>query len=225
MSISKHNILEPTKDSRLLSPVDRISEILFGLIMALTFTCTTSVINTDRIEIRDMLISAIGCNIAWGLVDAVMFLLMTMSEKGRGLTILNYVRHSKDIKKAQQFISDALPPAIASLMQPHDLETLRKKLMQTPESKTLHKLKFRDFKTAAGIFVLVFLSTLPVAIPFILIGDIQLALRISNLTAICMMFICGAALGKYSGRNRLFMGLMMSLIGIALVLATISLGG
>ncbi len=60
-----------------LSPVDRVSGVIFGLIMALTFTGTLSVATADRNEVRSMLIGALGCNTAWGLVDAVMYLLAT----------------------------------------------------------------------------------------------------------------------------------------------------
>lgn len=218
---------EPQANKRLLNPIERISEILFGLIMALTFTCTLSVIESDRTVVKDMLIGAIGCNIAWGLVDAVMYLLMTMTEKGRGLTIFNFVRKSENVDKAHQFIADALPPVIASVMQPNELEAIRQKLLSIPAaaSSSEVRLKFVDFKMAFGIFILVFLSTFPVAIPFIFIHDLQTALRTSNLIAILMMFLCGWVLAKYSGRNRFLMGSLMSLIGIALVLITIALGG
>jgi hypothetical protein len=57
-------IPEPSIEKRLLDPVERISEIIFGLIMALTFTCTISVAQADRTEVRELLIAAIGCNIA-----------------------------------------------------------------------------------------------------------------------------------------------------------------
>jgi hypothetical protein len=221
----KSNVSEPIFDKRILNPIDRISEILFGLIMALTFTCTISVIDTERADVKEMLIGAIGCNIAWGLVDAVMFLLMTITEKGRGLTVFNFVRKTDDVKKAHQFIADALPPTIASLMQPEELEALRKKLVQMPNAPTDNKLAMTDFKMAIGIFILVFLSTFPIAIPFILISDLQTALRTSNIVAIAMMFLCGWHLAKYAGRSRMVMGIVMSLIGVALVLLTIALGG
>jgi hypothetical protein len=52
---------------RILDPLSRISEILFGLIMALTFTGTLSAVTADREEIRTLLFGAIGCNVAWGL--------------------------------------------------------------------------------------------------------------------------------------------------------------
>src|SRR6476659_10771606 len=108
---------EPYKEKRLLNAVDRISEILFGLIMALTFTCTISVAEADRTEIRDMLVGAIGCNIAWGLVDAVMFILTMLAEKGHGRTILNFVRKTPKEEKAREFIADALPPIVTSVLQ------------------------------------------------------------------------------------------------------------
>ena len=57
-----------------LSPVDRISEMLFGLLMALTFTGAVSVAESGKAEIRTMFLAALGCNLAWGLVDAIMYL-------------------------------------------------------------------------------------------------------------------------------------------------------
>ena len=54
-----------------LEPMERISEVLFGLIMVLTYTCSFSVAGAGREEVRTMLIGALGCNLAWGLIDAV----------------------------------------------------------------------------------------------------------------------------------------------------------
>src|SRR5689334_21460323 len=155
-------LAEPKIEKRLLNPVDRISEILFGLIMALTFTCTISVAEADRAEVRDMLIGAIGCNIAWGLVDAVMFILTMLAEKGHGRTILNFVRKTSDEKKARAFIADALPPVVTSVLQKEDLENMRKALLKIPESSLKIRIMMNDLKIALGIFLLVFLSTFPV---------------------------------------------------------------
>jgi len=216
---------EPHKEKRVLNPVDRISEILFGLIMALTFTCTISVAEADRAEVRDILIGAIGCNIAWGLVDAVMFILTGMAEKGRGKTILNFVRKTKNPEKAREFIADALPPVIASVLKTETLEDMRSSLLNIPESALNTRITIKDVKVAAGIFFLVFLSTIPVAVPFTFIQDVQLALRISNLIAIVLMFTCGWLLAKYGGHNKFLMGFAMTILGVILVALTIALGG
>jgi hypothetical protein len=57
---------------RALGPVERISEVLFALIMVLTFTCSFSVADAGREEVRTMLLGALGCNLAWGIIDAVL---------------------------------------------------------------------------------------------------------------------------------------------------------
>jgi hypothetical protein len=55
-----------------LDPVDRSGEVLFGLIVALTFTTTFEVATAGAVDVRTMLIGALGCNLAWGLVDGVL---------------------------------------------------------------------------------------------------------------------------------------------------------
>src|SRR4029077_16247464 len=73
---------------RVLEPGERISEILFGLIMALTVTGTTSVVTADRFQIRTMLIAALGCNVAWGIIDAGMYLMARLIERGSNALLL-----------------------------------------------------------------------------------------------------------------------------------------
>jgi len=72
-----------TQRGRLLDPLDRVSEILFGLIMAVTIVGSLSIATAGHTEVRAVLIGALGCNIAWGLVDAVMYVLRGMAERAR----------------------------------------------------------------------------------------------------------------------------------------------
>src|SRR5215471_1391345 len=81
-------------DGRLLDPIDRVSEILFGLFMVMTFTGTLSAATAGREDVRTMLIAAIGCNIAWGFVDGVMYILRTMVTRARGATLFAAARHA-----------------------------------------------------------------------------------------------------------------------------------
>jgi len=172
-----------------------------------------------------MLFGALGSNIAWGFIDAIMYLLSTKTDEVRGLNILNFVRKSKKTGEACGFITDSLPPVIANVLQPEEVEKIRERIMQLPASTISKKQRLEDYKKAGVIFLIVFLSTFPVAIPFIFISDLHTALRTSNIVATLMMFFCGCALGKYVGRNRFVMGLIISLIGTVLVLVTIALGG
>ena len=209
---------------RILEPMDRISEILFGLIMALSFTLTLGVVTADRIQVRTMLLAALGCNLAWGVIDASVFLMACFNQRGRNAVQLRAVRTVADITDAHRIIADALPPALASVPPPDQLELMRQRLLQLPEPER-PRLTKRDGLGAMSICLLSFLSTFPIVIPFILIGDVRLALRLSNAVAIGMLFVCGYALGRCAGFRPWATGLSMVAVGVALVGVAIALGG
>lgn len=216
---------DPNSSKRVLSPVERISEVLFGLIMALTFTGTLSAATAGREEVRTMLIGAIGCNLAWGLVDAVMYLVTIITEDGRKRHILSAVRAEADPARARTLIADALPPIVARISTEQELESVRSRLAALSVPPDRLGLGPEAWRGAIGVFLLVCLSTLPVVIPFIFMHDATLALRTSNGIAVIMMFLCGFQLGRYAGRNRWLMGLAMAFLGMLLVGITIALGG
>src|SRR6188508_1235548 len=108
--------IKPTK--RVLDPIDRVSEVLFGLIMVLTFTGSLSVAEAGRDDVRAMLIGALSCNLAWGIIDGVLYLMGCLAEEGRGLLALRAVRKAADPNEAKRLIADALPPVIASVLEP-----------------------------------------------------------------------------------------------------------
>lgn len=215
----------PSPGKRVLDPMERLSEVLFGLIMVLTFTGSLGAATAGREEIRTMLIGAIGCNLAWGIVDAAMFLMAQLAERGRGLLAYRTARHSGDPERARQAIAEALPPIVAAVMTPGELDAIRERLRSQPEPPPTPRLVARDFRGALGVFLLVFLSTFPVAVPFLLMHEAQTALRVSNAIALAMLFLTGHALGRLAGRHAIGTGLLMMLIGVALVAITIALGG
>ena len=217
--------MEISKPKPLLNTMDRVSEILFGIIMTLTFTCSIGIANAKNTEIRQLIIAAISCNIAWGLVDAIGYIVSTIVQRSRNKTILDSVLTTSDADKARKYISDSLPPSIASVLEAADLEQIRNKLAKLPDSALQVRLTTRDLKRSLLIFFLMFISTLPIVTPFIFIHDTNTALRTSNLIAIIMMFFCGWSLAKYVGINKWILSITMTFIGIILVFITIVLGG
>jgi len=170
--------VRPTASKRVLEPIERISEVLFGLIMVLTFTGSLSAATAGHAEIRTMLIGALGCNLAWGVIDGLLYLMGSLAGKAR----------------------DLAPPERPSL-------------------------EADDWKGALGVFLLVFVSTLPVVVPFLLMGDAIRALRISNAIAVSLLFVCGYAFGRLTRYHAWLMGLAMVFLGSALVAMTMALGG
>jgi hypothetical protein len=210
---------------RVLEPHERIAEVLFGLIMVLTFTGSLSVAEAGREDVRAMLIGALGCNLAWGVIDAVLYLMGSLSEKGRNLMTFRAVRKATDPQKAQRLIADALPSVVASVLQPAELEAMHQRLKQLPEPPGVTRLRKDDWCGALGVFLLVFISTFPVAIPFLFMHNTRPALRLSNFIAIVMLFILGYAFGRCAARNPWVFGILMVVLGAALVGMTMALGG
>ena len=210
---------------RLLEPVDRASEILFGLIMVLAITGSFSVAGAGRAEVRTMLIAALGCNLAWGVIDAVFYLMGCLAEAAHKIRVWDAVRKSDDPEEGRRAFAGALPAVVASALQPAELETMRVRLQALPEPPDRRLLRRDDWLGATGVFLLVFLSTFPVVIPFIFMKDVKLALRISDGIAILLLFVTGYSFGRHIGRHTVWTGIAMVFIGAALVALTIALGG
>lgn len=208
---------------RVLEPVERLSEILFGLIMALTITGAVSVATADRFAIRTMLFAALGCNLAWGIIDAGMYLMARLGERGRNVLTLRAVRETASREDAHRIIADELPSLLVPAFQPAQLELIRERINKIPEAGP--GLTGRDWRGALGVCILVILSTFPVVIPFFVIADARLALRISNALAVISLFLCGFLYGRHAALQPLATGLTMVGIGVILVSIAIALGG
>ena len=214
------SISEP---ERLLDPIARMSEVLFGLIMALTFT-TTLELTAGRDDVRTLLVGVIGCNIAWGLVDAVMFLIAALTHRGNGRRTIRAVRLAARPEDAHRLIADAMAPILATILVSDDIERVRLRMLSMPDIDA-PALRRDDWLRALAVFLLVFLSTLPVVLPFLFLDDVRLAVRLSNLTAIAMMFGVGYTLAKHAGFSPWWTGLALVALGAVLVAITIALGG
>jgi hypothetical protein len=218
--------MTPVREGKwLLNPIERSGEILFGLIMTLTFTCSISIANTRIAEVNNNLLAgAIGCNVAWGIVDAVMFLIGVLIQRNRNKMILDFVRKSSRTEEAIKHISDTLPPIVATYIKPETLEKIRSEIANMPDVAKVN-LTIKDIRKAISLFFLVAASALPVVAPFIFIDDTAIALRVSNSIAILMMFLCGWSLASYVGINKWLMSSALVIFGVILVVVTIVLGG
>ena len=208
----------------LLHPVDRVSEMIFGLFMALTFVGVVSMSTADREEIRTMLIAALGCNLAWGLVDAFMYLVRTIADRGRLLTLTRSIREA-DAEAGRRMLQDALPPPVAKLMSTTEIEAMRGRLLALADVPARPRLKRDDFLAAFGVFLIVVASTFPVALPFVFIKDAGTALFVSRAIGLVMMFMGGLALGRYAGYGSWKTGFMMAGLGTVVIVVVVALGG
>src|SRR6185436_6756616 len=145
-----------------------------------------------------------------------------LAARGRTILTAKAIRDTSDPESARRIIADELPAPLASALPPAQLELMRERIAQMPVSGASPGLMTHDYLGAAGVCILVILSTFPVVIPFIFIHDARLALRVSNAFAVLLLFLCGFLFGRHAGLQPLATGLVMVGVGVALVCIAIA---
>ncbi|MGF6674212.1 membrane protein [Paraburkholderia tuberum] len=208
-----------------LDVVDRVCESCFGLFMALTFVGTVSAVGAGADAGHKMFYTALGCNLAWGLADAVMFLVRTLVARGRRVTLAHSVRSQPNAAAGVRTLHDAMSAWLRPLIGDTELESIRRRVAARPDLPQRAVFVRDDFIAAAAIFVLVVAATFPVALPFVLFANVPTALIASRVLTIAMLFGSGMALGHYAGFRGWQAGLAMAAVGVLLTVAIIALGG
>jgi VIT1/CCC1 family predicted Fe2+/Mn2+ transporter len=210
---------------RALEPKDRIAEILLGLIVAITYTGSLSVGDAGRDDTRRMLLGALGCNLAGGVIDGLMFLMGRLSDRGNAIRALLAVRQSADPREAHGLIAALLPPLVTATLGPAEYEAMRQKMLLMPAPPSHSRLGGKDWLGALAVLLWMFVITLPVAVPFIFMHEVSRAMRFSNAIAIVLLFLAGCAFGRITKYPAWLAGLAMVAIGCVLVFVTIMCGG
>jgi len=210
--------------ARLLDPVDRVSEIMFGLIMAVTFVGAISVATAGREDVRTALASALGCNLAWGLVDAVMFLIRTMTDRTRQRNLVRHVAQATP-EAGRQTLRRAIPDHLTGIVGEETVEGMRQRVsaLAVPSGRLL---RAGDFAAALGIFMLVVVTTFPVVVPFLLTQEVAKAMSWSRGMTVVLLFAAGYVLGRYVEYPRPWLtGAAMAIFGAVLIVTVMALGG
>ena len=213
---------------RHLDPASRMGEILFGLIMVLSVTLTAGLTVSEGKEgVRQLLVAALGCNIAWGIIDGIMYVMNCMAERSIRARLIRAIQGAPDPQSALSMVRNQAEPELEPLAGPDDREVLYRAILKhltqgTAPPTTIEK---SDLYGGLACFWLVFASCLPVVIPFLIFSNPTRALRVSNFLLIAILFVVGRKWAGYANANRLVAGLAMVAIGLAMVGIAILLGG
>lgn len=213
---------------RHLEPADRLNEVLFGLIMVLTFTLTAGIaIGESPGAVRELLIATIGCNLAWGVIDGAMFVMASLLDRSRREREIARVREARDEATAFEVIDGFLQGSLVAFATQDERHRLDRLILEAarrapPERVRLHR---DDVYGAIASFFLVVLSTIPAAIPFLLIAEPRPALRVSNAILVGLLFVVGVQWGRHAHVSRWLAGVAFLAAGLGLVGIAIALGG
>ena len=216
-------------DRRYLDPASSLAEMLFGLIMTLTFTLGAGIIIEDegREGARQLLIAIIGCNLAWGIIDAALYLVDELFDRGRLRRLGLAVQRTTDEGAAIALVGGELDELLEGLTSVSERETLYRRIVENIRKKAdrARPLTKDDWMGALTSFWLVVLTSAPAAIPFLLFDDARFALRVSNAILLAILFVTGYWWARYSHGKPWLVGLSLLTGGIALVAVAILLGG
>jgi VIT family len=214
---------------RYLDPGETLGEVLGGFIMALTFTLGARLLTADgQLEAHDLVVAIIGCNVAWGVIDATLFVLNNLfyrSRRAHFYRALKSVRNEAEALAAveEEFGLEEEPVIVHS----EDRTALYQSLlaMSVRATPATAGLRRQDFVSAFIVFVLVSATAVPGVIPLLLFADSNFALHVSNWLLILLLFVVGYWWGRYTDSPSWRVGLTAMLLGMFMVLVAVALGG
>jgi len=214
--------------TRNLSAGERLGELLFGLIMTLTFTLTAGfVVGEGREAVRDLLLATIGCNIAWGIIDGGLLVLGRVFDRGRAARLGRAIRSTADESHAIAVVAAELDEYLEPITAPERRASLYREVVERLKTvpATRPGVRSEDWLAALGVFWLVLFASFPAALPFLFIDDAWLALRVSNLILIALFFVIGYRWAGYTTIVPWHAATVLTLFGVAMVATAIALGG
>src|SRR5512137_40165 len=215
--------------SRHLDPASHMGEILFGLIMTLTFTLAAGIVIQEegRAGAREMLVGILGCNLAWGLIDGVLYVLGQVFERGRVRRIGLHLRQAVSDAEARQTVADefdeTLGPVTDEPIRQRLYQSIVEKVRSTPA--TPNRVRRKDVLVGLAEGWLVFAYSFLAVLPFLFIDDPSLALRVSNAILLGLLFVVGWRAARHTLVKPWLAGVAFLLVGALLVAIAIPLGG
>jgi len=204
-----------------------MSELLFGLIMALTFTLGASLVVKEGPDAtRELLIGVLGCNIAWGIIDGLLFIFNSMYGRGWvNRAIYLYKKNGRD--GVGKGIENHLENTFGASLTGETNEAIRREVTDhIMSARTISvRLNRDDIFGAIASFILVAITAAPAVIPFLIFNDYLIALRVSNFVMIGLIYWIGCQWAAHIGANRQWVGISMAIGCLLIVQLTILLGG
>ena len=214
---------------RFVDPATSLGEVLFGLIMTLTFTLGAGIIIEDqgREGARELLIAVLGCNVAWGIIDGALYLVGQLFGRGRLRRVGRMIRQSPTRTQAETLVAHEFDEVLADVTSEAERSALYRRIVDNVQAAPPrpNPVTRDDVTGALASCMLVIVTSMPAAIPFLLTDDARLALRASNAILVGLLFMVGHWWAHYTLSRPWLVGVYFLLGGLALVGVAIALGG
>ena len=219
--------------AHLLDPIDTLTEVIFSVLILLTFTLAFRIfmLGGEPVTaeyIRDLLWAALGATVAWGIIDGVMYALIEVLGRSERRRLLWHIQAADDATEALAAIADEFD----FMLEPIAGEGQRRELYadildhlrdSQPQSVGL---KREDLTGGLASVLVAVMAVTPSFLPLLIFRhDYALAVRLSNVVSFIVLFVAGYEWGRFTGMNRWKTGLLLVAVGLLLVAVAIPLGG
>jgi hypothetical protein len=208
-----------------LSTSDRLGETLCGLVTVLTFTLVAGErVDDGRPGVLQLLAATVGCCITWGLIDGVLYALDGVSRRARRSRLATAIRDVGD-DPAMRALRRELDDLFEDLgVRDEDgaiFAVVRERVARGPLSGI--RVRREDWLGGLAIFFTQLLCSIPAVLPFVVLDQPSVALRVSNATLLLMLFGVGFQWAGEVGAHRVRSAFVAALLGAALVGFSIAL--
>lgn len=222
--------------ARLLDPIDWLSQTVYTVLILLTFTLAFRIVLLTDLSGREaitsqfsgLVIAAVSATLAWGLIDSLMYIILSVFERGERQRILHNINGARTEEEEIAAIADELDYILEPITSDEKRKALYLDVLEHLRGSKPRpvRLKREDVTGGLGSLIVTILAMLPSLTPLLLLqGNPEWAIRVSNLVSFIVLFICGYAWGRHTGSRPWRTGLFLLLAGLAMVMIAIPLGG
>lgn len=213
---------------RYIGPVDTLQELVYGLVMVLATISTVSVvIGVNNVSRETMALTALGVNLTWAMADMVIYMVTEKYDISRRRRLTRAISTGQMGDRTMEVIERELEGTIVGDMDPADRRRIYQEILRSG-SRASEVRSNNDLRLLYGgmsYFTITLVPAVVVVVPILLISPLELAIPCSSLLAAGLLFLTGYAWAPHAGMGRLSTGLILLLVGIAITLATLVLGG
>jgi hypothetical protein len=220
----------------LIDPIDRLTESVFSILILLTFTMTSWIIglsgssehSLDSENIVDLAIAALVTIVAYGVIDGVIYALLTMFGRGESHRLLQGVQAADSEEEAVAVIADNLDYMLEPITGEPERRQLYSHILDQLHNSQPREIGLKREDVTAGLthVLVAVLVIMPSLLPLVVMRqDPERAILVSNFISLFLLFFVGYRWGKYTGANPWKTGLIILSVITALVLFLFWLGG
>ncbi len=218
-----------------LDPIDSLFAILYSVLFALVFTLSYELlIYRGGTESgfssgygQRLALVTLGAVTGWGIIEGAAYLLGSVLARSERHRLLRAVQTSSSEEEAASAVADELDFILEPITSDEQRKALYHDMLAYLRQAEPRAVGFQgaDAIGALALVLLYVVAVLPSLLPLLLVRDFALAIRVSNVVSLLVVFATGYTWGTHSDTNPWKTGLLLASVCLAMVVVAMLLEG